>query len=142
MTLKQYLLAGRATFTVKSIKTGNRRTFRVTKCPPEKIRDKSMQTLHFVSYLSGPDNESNYTYLGMIVNGQNFFKSRRSSPDFTSATAFDWLWTYAHSNRDVNDFPEGVLFYPSSRCCRCGRSLTTPESIINGIGPECIDKIG
>ena len=28
----------------------------------------------------------------------------------------------------------------SSRCCRCGRKLTVPASIHNGMGPECASK--
>ena len=30
----------------------------------------------------------------------------------------------------------------SGNCWRCGRQLTTPESILNGIGPTCAAKVG
>lgn len=33
---------------------------------------------------------------------------------------------------------EGVLL--SKQCVRCGRTLTTPESIATGLGPECAKK--
>lgn len=33
-------------------------------------------------------------------------------------------------------------FTPSVHCRRCGRELTNPESVKNGIGPECIKKVG
>lgn len=34
----------------------------------------------------------------------------------------------------------GLEIWHEGRCCRCGRTLTVPESIANGIGPECITK--
>lgn len=35
-----------------------------------------------------------------------------------------------------------LLYYHEGRCGRCARRLTVPESIINGIGPECAKKVG
>lgn len=29
-----------------------------------------------------------------------------------------------------------------NRCRRCGRVLTAPSSVANGLGPECADKAG
>ena len=37
---------------------------------------------------------------------------------------------------------EGYQILCSSRCVRCNRLLTTPESITMGIGPECASKTG
>jgi hypothetical protein len=34
--------------------------------------------------------------------------------------------------------PEGYKIQHEGKCCRCGRTLTTPESIERGIGPECV----
>jgi len=35
-----------------------------------------------------------------------------------------------------------LLYYHEGRCGRCARRLTVPESIINGIGPECAKREG
>lgn len=32
-------------------------------------------------------------------------------------------------------------FQPSNHCRRCGRALSDPKSVQNGIGPECIKKL-
>ena len=32
-------------------------------------------------------------------------------------------------------------FYHKGHCCVCGKTLTTPESIKNGIGPFCAGTI-
>lgn len=34
----------------------------------------------------------------------------------------------------------GVIYQPSVWCRRCGRTLTTPESIASGIGPICANR--
>ena len=36
--------------------------------------------------------------------------------------------------------PEHLEIFHEGRCCACGRKLTTPESILSGIGPECAKK--
>lgn len=45
--------------------------------------------------------------------------------------------------------PRGAVYlyghgtmHPMSRCCRCGRTLTHPGSILIGIGPECLGDWG
>ena len=37
----------------------------------------------------------------------------------------------------IDDVPDNLRVYHEGKCCRCGRTLTTPESIKKGIGPEC-----
>jgi len=36
--------------------------------------------------------------------------------------------------------PDNVEFYHSGNCAKCGRKLTTPESIKNGLGPICFNR--
>lgn len=38
------------------------------------------------------------------------------------------------------DFPESAEVFLASKCCACGKTLSDPESIIRGIGPECRGK--
>jgi len=131
LPIKQFALAGNATFTVTSKRTGTRFTFKVRKPKPE--------APHFVKVLTGPDNENSYTFLGTIFPDGTFKHGQRSSigPDAPSAVAFAWLWS--HIDEDLS---KAVEVHHEGRCCRCGRKLTVPESIESGIGPECAQQNG
>ena len=122
----QFVKAGKALFTIENEATGGRFTFKV-----KKHEDKE---LYFVSVLNGPDNYSNYRYVGTIFG--NEFRHTKKSIDKNAPAfkAFDWF------NRRLNEgvLPEGVNVYHEGKCGRCGRKLTVPESIKSGYGPECI----
>jgi hypothetical protein len=84
----QFALAGNATFTLQSQKTGTRFTFKV------RVAEDNA-TMSFVSVLIGPDNERDYRYLGFLRRGVYFHggpkaKIAREAP---SALAFQWWWT-------------------------------------------------
>jgi hypothetical protein len=123
----QFILAGRARFTLVSEKTGTRLTYRVTQ------RDATSP--HFVSILSGPDNESSYTFLGTIFDGKTFRHGRKSPVSATapSVLAFTWAWSFMVQGK----MPPACEVWHEGRCGRCGRALTVPESIASGIGPVC-----
>lgn len=126
-----FILAGNATFTITSKRTGARFTF--------KVRQPKEDAPHFVSLLSGPNNDEDYNFLGTIFSSGEFHHGRKSriTPDAPSAKAFAWLW------RHRDNLPaDKVEVHHCGRCCRCGRTLTVPESIESGIGPECASKIG
>jgi hypothetical protein len=140
---RTFALAGNATFTVTSRKTGTRFTY--------KVRKPSPTTPHFVKLLSGPDNESDYRFFGTIFTntdaktGRTSFDFRHAhptstmiSPEAPAAKAFSWLWR----NLDNPDNLAQVEIHHEGRCCRCGRKLTVPESIESGIGPECRNMLG
>ena len=128
---RQFALAGKAIFTVVSSATGNRFTFKVSK-------GKKEGAPHFVSVLTGSDNENDYTFLGSIFSEAEYRHGFRSTitKEAPSAKAFEWVWS------KINNLPESVQFLHAGKCCRCARTLTTPESIALGIGPECIKKMG
>lgn len=122
-----YILAGQATFTVRSIVTGDRFTFKVTKTD-------GPNPVHFVKVLTGPDNESHYEYLGTLFGDGMFRVTRRSrmTDQAPCARAFGWLSTH-WENAKAEVWHEGV-------CGRCGRRLTVPESIESGLGPTCAGR--
>jgi len=93
-----------------------------------------------VGYLSGPNNEGDYTYFGHITSdgGIIFWRS----------------WTTSNQGIRINGIIRALARLASSkeecgkayalksgRCWRCNRLLTVPESIKRGIGPECLTKI-
>lgn len=88
-----------------------------------------------ISYLSGPDNSLDFT-------GCAFFTEKGAC-----------MWKRYRDGRLNIDVPAAIrliaggpaeagLLYAmrSSRCCRCGRKLTVPASIHNGMGPECAKR--
>lgn len=137
----RFILAGNATFTLRSRRTGTRFTYRVNK--------KDGEDFWFVKVLTGPENTKDYTYLGNIsVNGPQYLrygshsfwhsKKQQVSPDAPSAKAFAWAFRRFVVGTDVS---ADMDFFHAGSCARCGRTLTTPESIARGWGPECWGKV-
>lgn len=125
----KFMMAGNALFTIKNTKTGNRFTFKIRKA-------KDSDDIFFVSLLNGSDNYSNYSYMG-IIRGLEFLRTAKSkiTESATSFKAFSWIWNHR------NALPQNIEIHHESKCGRCGRRLTVPESIESGFGPECINKI-
>lgn len=153
----EFILAGNATFTLVSEKTGARFTYKARRADGDKA-DRPW----FVSVLTGPDNEGDFSYLGCLfpestVNGvipagygrparschtgAGFVQTKKSAidRDAPSARAFRWFWDRAN-RAELQGLPLAV--YHEGRCGRCGRKLTVPESILTGFGPECAGKLG
>ncbi len=128
---RRFLLAGKAIFTAVSKKTGVRFTFRVVK---KEVNGND--PIHFVSVMTGPDNENSYSFLGTIFKGSLYAHGQRSkiSADATSAKAAKWICNKVLKGETV----EGVEIHHAGKCARCARTLTTPQSIEIGIGPECL----
>jgi len=122
--IQRFITAGNATFTLKSAKTGTHYTYRV------RVVDNGMM---FVSTLI--DN-GEYIYLGYLRNGRLWAGKKGRSTD-VRFKGFDWFWAALCREGEP---PSAVEFIPSGRCGRCGRELTTPESVAAGLGPECIKR--
>lgn len=129
---RAFALAGNAIFTLRSKATGERFTFRV--------RQPRDDTPHFVALLRGPDNTSDYSYLGTIYRDGRYKHGKRSpiGPDAPSARAFDWFWR----RLEAGLLHEKLEIWHEGRCGRCGRLLTVPESVARGIGPDCAGRMG
>jgi hypothetical protein len=127
---KTYALAGHATLTLTSQRTGARYTFKINQAEDDNGEPKS---LWFVSLLTGPDNHSDYAYLGVINNGFRTTAKSKFAADSIPARAFAYFWKHVDAERMAPDLEvrhEGA-------CGRCGRKLTVDTSIDKGIGPEC-----
>jgi hypothetical protein len=129
----RFLEAGHAIFTVGNDK-GDHYTYRIVK--PSK--DKPF----FVSLLTGPDNCGDYTYLG-IFNPltREVYRTAKSKylESSTPVKVIRWAIKVVANNTTL---PPGYSIHHEGRCCRCGRRLTTPESVEAGIGPECARMAG
>lgn len=130
--VRAFVLAGNARLTLVSTRTGERFTYRV--------RQKDETSPHFVGLLTGSDNESSYTFMATIFKGRELKHGMRSSiaDDAPGATAFRWFWKHLWEQGRLHHQLE---VWHEGRCGRCGRPLTVPESIENGLGPDCIKRM-
>ena len=128
------LTAGRARITLVSKKTGTRFTFKIA-APKE-----NGETVRFVSVLTGSNNETDFSYAGMLRKGQGFRTTTASKVGIgaPSIKAFTW----ALDQLRAGNLPATLEVWHEGRCCRCGRALTVPSSIESGIGPDCAEKMG
>ena len=132
-----FMLAGKAIFTLRSAKTGTRYTYKVSKPKPKEGYENS--NVFFVSYLTGTDNNSDYTYLGMIGKEGGFRLTKASRLPATAGPVV--AFQYVFNSLTARGEAPGVEIYHEGRCGRCGRRLTVPESVTSGYGPECIDMV-
>jgi hypothetical protein len=126
----RFILGGNATVTFESKSTGARFTYRV--------RVSEDGSIHFVSVLTGENNETDYAYLGTIRGAVfNHGKKSKIGADAPSAKAFAWAFPALAGGK----MPTGLNVWHEGRCGRCNRKLTVPESIASGFGPECAGRI-
>jgi hypothetical protein len=127
-----FFIGGNAIFTVSN-PSGIHYTY--------KIRKPSEEMPFFVSLLSGPDNENNFNYLGIYDPNKGTIrltKKSRYKEDSLPVKVIRWAIAIINKNLPI---PEGYAIQHEGRCCKCGRTLTTPESIELGIGPICMGII-
>lgn len=131
-----FVWAGRAIFTVSS-KTGEHYTYRVNKQVEESRTDRD-RILYFVGLLIGPDNTSDYTYLGVLEDtGLRLTRASKLDSDSKPVRVFDWALRVIKGEQIL---PQGYMIEHAGRCGSCGRMLTDPESLRTGIGPVCREK--
>lgn len=131
--IRPFVLGGNARFTLCSKKTEKRFTYRVRASEDGKI--------FFVSVLNGPDNWTNYQYLGTINPNNNRYyhgKKTKISKEAGSAKAFQWFW----DRLIKGDCTKAMEFWFASKCGKCARPLTVPESVACGFGPDCAEMLG
>lgn len=122
-----------------------------------------------VSLMTGTDNESDYTGFGVLSDDSQFFypwketiysSGRRriwkKNPATGEFLTVRQLTACLYLIKDYGNFGEvgkdakakvefehngkNYILWISTRCMRCNRALTNPESVAAGIGPECSNK--
>jgi hypothetical protein len=144
---KDFVTAGNATFTLSlpeqyGVEQGLRGHY-TFKCRFKEGQNGFKDT-YFVSLLTGPDNYSNYTYLGMLDPVTGVVRTTAKScmngeslPVRLLNRALQLVW----ENNPEPLVNAGFNLLHEGKCGRCGRKLTVPESIESGIGPECASRI-
>lgn len=134
--IKKFILAGKAIFTLESTRTGKWFTYKVNKKEFKNRETGEVEkTFYFVSLLRGPQNDSDYTYLGTI--NPNFYVNTtpksKISKDAISFKALSFFASYLRKG----ELHDEINFYHEGICGKCGKKLTTPTSISIGLGPIC-----
>lgn len=140
-----FVLAGEAIFTVSNGNT-NYYTYKVYKSTPS---TQFPGTAWFVKVLTKPDH---YTYVGQLdVNTSDrttmpkLRRTGRSRYEDNSnimtvfRRAMRVIWQKQYANYVL---PEPYSIKHEGHCGRCGRALTTPQSLDTGLGPECAAQLG
>ena len=117
----EFLFAGKALFTLVSVRTGAHLTYRVTAS-----KDGAM---FFVSHVAGGQK----SYIGCIPadNRTEFRTTRKSTLPRGHVVVASFEWFLRHIGSPL------VELHHAGKCGRCARTLTDPVSIARGIGPEC-----
>lgn len=149
---KTFILAGKTIFTVAIPETfvaavqakygeevKSHYTFQVCR----KVASADWPAANFVKLLAGPDNLSDYQYVGKLDadTGNVHLTTKSAYTDKTFPVCLirkvcAALWRDDAASIDA----AGFELIPSTRCIRCGRVLTHPESCHDHIGPECRKK--
>lgn len=113
--------------TMKSMKTGEHRTFRIRTMKQD---SKFLPGKRVVELLQGPDNESDYRSFGMIGDdGRVYLWKKHQGQAF-------YVWV-ASALQSPEHYVDRVEFSFEGRCRRCNRLLSDPDSVASGIGPTC-----
>lgn len=135
--IRAFVLAGHALFTLVSGRTGERRTYKVEQSEPNERYPKPG---YFVRLLVGPNNEDDFRYIGFMWEGSSGdlgFKPGKDTALTPAMAGFAWFTRALNGTADLAQ----VEFWHAGRCGKCGRTLTTPESIASGIGPVCAGRV-
>jgi Family of unknown function (DUF6011) len=133
---KAYALAGNATITLQSLKTQQHFTYKVKLAEVQPGSTRTPEPTWFVNLLcDGSADDGSFRYLGLVQNGQfRLTRASKAGLDAPSVKAFRFFL-------GLTELHQQLVVRHEGRCGRCGRTLTVPESIDRGIGPECASKM-
>jgi len=134
---RRFATAGNARITLKSKVSGKHFTYRIAKAKgkPGKPADPD---LFFVGLLTGPDNGANFSYIGIHKMGAiEAFRTTSASKVPSTADSVKAIRFFCEKTIRGGKIPEDLEIRHEGRCGKCGKTLTHPESIDVGIGPDC-----
>ena len=128
--IRNFALAGKAIITLQSGNTNKYFTYKIDKA-------KETADLFYIRLLHGPDNEQDYQYVGCYYSNTQYFLPCKTWKDKYFATWPTSLRAIKFLLEHIDNIPNNLYVYHEGKCGRCGRKLTTPDSIKRGLGPEC-----
>lgn len=136
-SFRTFLFQGKAFFTMHNIEKDTHITFRVQTL--KRKRGQPEDTRYFDVYVKAlNDKYQGNRYIGRIDRKLKSFKPYGYiERDHVGIQTIEWIirnWAILEEWEK-----EGKLaIYHLGSCCKCGLPLTVPESIQNGIGPQCM----
>lgn len=152
MITKEFVLAGKAIFTLEiphewaaEHDTSAHYTYKVVLKEGSDGSDgkPKRDDVYFVNLLSGPDNTSDYSYVGVLnVASGNVVLTRASkiTAECMSYRLLNRVLLNLWEGTEQRILDAGFDVHHEGRCGRCGRKLTVPESVKTGLGPECAGR--
>jgi hypothetical protein len=134
-----FIWAGHAVFTLLSLKTGMRYTYRI-KVKKEDLAHTDpddINVTYFVEVLRGPDNTDHFSYMGVARRPGRFWITSKSRVLRSSGSAKAFIWFMAALFARRNVLGKLLEVWHEGKCGRCGRRLTVPGSIERGLGDDC-----
>lgn len=130
----QFMTAGNATVTMVDLREEKRFTY--------KLMASDDNRFLWIKMLNGPDNQNNYVdiFVFTIKDGNPILQFTRRSHRVSETSPGVEMFKKVFMNLLIEREMQWLEVWHTGRCCRCGRLLTVPESIAQGIGPECILK--
>ncbi|MCK9417483.1 DUF6011 domain-containing protein [Candidatus Dojkabacteria bacterium] len=131
--IRKFIIGGKANFTVKSLKTYDHLIFRISK-------SKERDVKYFVSV---DTHYGKFMCIGLLYlskDGTNFTFVKSSKMADNDAKSIKVIKYLVDNYLNKNNPTSMLEFYHHGTCARCGRKLTTPQSIEIGIGPECLKR--
>lgn len=130
-----YIMGGNSTFTL--VCNNTRYTYKILE---RFLADGS--SIYAVFILSGPDNVNNYRQFARIkvIDGMPKLELLGRTTNIIEYFEYIKMLYYGLLFQDYSKISDWQVWH-TGRCSRCGRLLTVPESIENGIGPECATKV-
>ena len=129
--LKNNIFAGNCTITIQSTATLDHYTYKI-----RSTKNKE-NPVYFVSVLTAGDQ---YTYFASIFESKELKITPKSKMNSESKCflAFKFFFLNLITNNQTQ--LSKLNIYHSGTCSKCGRKLTTPESVKLGIGPFCANR--
>lgn len=132
------ILAGNCYLSIESELTHNYFAYKVT-------QDKYNKHLWYVRVLAGDNinNPRDWHYVGVIKQfadkgagfTPDYYLEHTKKSEYAEDNARFVMMRYVVNN--LPDKTPGFKYYHHNRCVRCGRRLTTPDTIKAGIGKYC-----
>lgn len=134
----EFMLAGKSEFILHSTKTNEDFKFKLDK---KDSKYNAGEFIYFVSLKVGRIDQ----YAGVMWFNSNTsefnFKEKVDGPVKASSVEIRSL-LFVLNKLYKEDTVQYLEVYHVGKCGRCGKKLTTPESILTGLGPSCSKNLG
>lgn len=132
-----FMTAGRATFTIQSNKTQAYFTYTL-----KRLKNKGEYSSDGSAYFCSVQSGGKDVYAGLVTERETIYKFVRGKKGTMEADEPRIAGLLKVLNLLAQNKTIPAKIYHTGICGRCGRRLSTPDSLKTGLGPECIKHSG